>query len=80
MKLCCRCTTVRYGTILYCLYDVMSTLVHKFYTLFLAKLTTISLLAQLVERETVNLEVNGSIPLQRALFCSPTTFLLIEPV
>ena len=58
----------------------MSTLVHKFYTLFLAKLTTISLLAQLVERETVNLEVNGSIPLQRALFCSPTTFLLIEPV
>ena len=27
-----------------------------------------SLLAQLVERETVNLEVNGSIPLQRVSF------------
>ena len=28
-----------------------------------------SLLAQLVERETVNLEVSGSIPLRRASFC-----------
>ena len=31
-------------------------------------LISISLLAQLVERETVNLEVNGSIPLQRVIF------------
>ena len=29
-----------------------------------------SLLAQLVERETVNLEVSGSIPLQRDYFCN----------